>query len=52
MHSFINNFFIQILKDLAKFFVNIKGMDLVRMNIKKYNQAFAKNFFLDFVLTF
>jgi len=37
MHSFINNFFHKKLKDLAKFFLNIKGMGLVRMNTKKYN---------------
>jgi len=39
MHPFMKNLFlIKILKDLAKFFfVNIKGMDLVRKNTKKYN---------------
>ena len=48
-----------MLKDLAKFFVNIKGMDLVRMNTKQYNLKkiltklllLLKNFVLGFVLT-
>jgi len=37
MHSFINNFFHKKSKDLTKFFLNIKGMGLVRINTKKYN---------------
>jgi len=38
MPPFMKNLFLfKILKDLAKFFLNIKGMGLVRMNTKKYN---------------
>jgi len=61
MHPLMKNLFlIKILKDLAKFFVNIKGMDIVRKNTKKSNFkknnldkaiAFVENFSLGFVLT-
>jgi hypothetical protein len=40
IHAFIHKHFfpfIKLSKDLAKIFVNIKGMGLVRMNTKQYN---------------